>query len=184
MIRDRVEELWPQAVGEPLLQFFDVKTVLVEGDRDEFRLEAAERLDRAEVGRSLDDDHVCRIEECFPDELERLDSAARDQQFVLRGPTALTALETIGQRVQRARDAARRRVLEGGGLAGCRELLQERGDSLTRERLRIGETTRERNDIGSAEQREHRGNAVAEFPACPSGGESLPASRVERERHP
>ena len=96
---------------------------------------------------------------------------------------ALPPLETIGEHVQRACEAARGRILEGGGLAGCGELLQERRDPLARERLRIGETTRERNDIGSAEQREHRGNPVAHFPACPSGGESLPASRVERERH-
>src|SRR5690348_1959444 len=105
MIRNGVEELGPEAAGQPLLQLRDVQPVVVEGDRHELRLEAAEGLDRAQVRRSLDDDRVSRVEERFPDQLKRLDSAARDQQLVLRGPRALLTLEPVGERVERAREA-------------------------------------------------------------------------------
>src|SRR5207245_11801851 len=139
-----------EAVSNGLTERGDVKAVRVEGDRDKLRLEAPEGLDRAEVGRSLDHDHISRIEERFTDQLERLDSAARDQQLVLRGPTALLTLETSGDHVQRACEAACGRILEGGRFACRRKLVQEFRNSVARERLRIGETTRKRNDIGPA----------------------------------
>src|SRR5215207_1230552 len=183
MIRNRVDELGSEAAGEPLLQLLDGEAVRVERHRDERRLEAAEGLDRAEVGRRLDDDHVAWIEERLPDQLERLDRTARNQQLVLGRPTALEPLEPIRERLQRACEAARGRVLEGAQLVGGRELLQQRRDPLARERLRVGKATGEGDDIGSPEEREHGSDPVADVPACPHGGECLPASRVRRHCH-
>ena len=50
VVGDRVEQLRAQPAGEPAFQLVHLEPVLVERDGDERRLEAAKRLDRAEVG--------------------------------------------------------------------------------------------------------------------------------------
>ena len=52
VVGDRVDELRAQPVREAALELVDLEPVLVDRDGDERRLEAPERLDRAEVGRA------------------------------------------------------------------------------------------------------------------------------------
>src|SRR5581483_166677 len=183
VVRDRVEQLRAEAAGEPAFQLADVEALVVERDRHELRLEAAERLDRSEVGRRLDHHHVAAVEKRLADEGERLDAAARDQQLVVGRPQALQPLEPRGERVERSGKPARRRVLERTRLSGLGELVQQGGDPLARKRLRSGEPARERDDVRATEEREHGGDPVADVPARALGCESLPASRVERDGH-
>ena len=89
VVGDRVDELGPQPIRETPFQVVHVEPVVVQRNGDERRLEAPERLDRAQVGRTLDDDDVAGVQERLADQLERLDRAARDQQLVLGGAAPL-----------------------------------------------------------------------------------------------
>ena len=175
VVRDRVDELRAQPGGEPALQLVDLEPVLVERHGDEARLEAPERLDRAQVRRPLDDDEVAGVEERLPDQLQRLDRAARDRQLVLGGAAALQRLEPVGERVERPGQPARRRVLECAQLAGLDELLEQRRDPLARERLRVGEAAGERDHVGHAEERQDGGDALADIAPRARRGERLEA---------
>ena len=124
VVGDRVDELRAQPAGQLPFQLVDLEPVLVHGDGDELRLEAPERLDRAQVGRPLDDDDVAGVEERLADQLERFDRSARDQQLVVGGTAALQGLEPVRERVQRPGQPACRRVLERAQLAGGDELLE------------------------------------------------------------
>src|SRR5207249_11408727 len=134
MVRNRVEELRANAVGQTLLELLDVESVLVHGNREHLGLETAKSHDRAKVRRSRDDEEVVTIEERLADELERLDRAARDQQLVAAGATALSRLESRRERVERSGEAARGRVLEGGRLARGGKLREQLGGAATRKR--------------------------------------------------
>ena len=101
-----VDKLRAQAGSELPLQLVDLEPVLVERNGDEHRLEAAERLNRAEVGRAFDGDGVTGVEERLPDQLERLDCAARDHQLVVGRATPLERLEPFGERVERSEEPA------------------------------------------------------------------------------
>jgi hypothetical protein len=175
VIRDGVEELRPNAVGKSPLELVDLEPVLVHRHRHELRFETAERHDRAEVRRPLDDDRVAAIEERLADELQRFDRATRDQQLVVSRTAAFDQLEPVGKRVERARDATSRRVLKGGRLTRRRELLEERGSPLAWERQRIREATRERDQVGNAEQSEDLCDPFADVPAGACREEGLPA---------
>jgi hypothetical protein len=59
---------------------------VVERHRDDVGLEALERHDRAHVGRAFNRDRVAGIEECLPEQLQRLDRAAGHHQPALLGP--------------------------------------------------------------------------------------------------
>ena len=151
MVGNRVQELRAQPALKALLQVVDIETVLIQRNGEERRLEASKRLDRAEVGRAFDDDEIAGVEERLGDQFERLDRAARDQQLVSAGAATLQRLEPPGEGFERARQAARRRVLERRRLGRVGELPEQRRDVLTRKRLRVGETARERDQVGQPE---------------------------------
>ena len=146
-------------------------------------LEPAERHQRAEVCRRLDDDQVARIEEGLADELERLDRAARDHQLVVRGPPALRRLDPSGERVERPGEPARRRVLECARLAGLGELGEELRGALARERPRIGEPAGERDQARHRKQREDLCDPIADTAARPCREELVPSARHGRHGH-
>ena len=183
MIGDRVEELRPQPAGKPVLELVDVEPVLVDRNRDDVRLEAAERHDRAEVRRRLDDHDVAAVEERLPDELERLDRAARDHSSSSRRAPALERLDPAGERVERAGEPARRRVLKRAASPPSRELGEQRRRALARKRQRIGKASGERDDVRHAEKREHRRDAVTHISAGSRGEEPLPGLRLRRDGH-
>src|SRR5829696_1112480 len=183
VVGDRVEELGAQAGLELTLQLVDLEPVLVERHCGERRLEAPERLDRAEVGGAFDDDDVTGVEVRLPDQLERLDRAARDQELVVGGPATLQPLEPVGERVQRPREPSGGRVLERAQFLPGGELLQQRRDPLARERLGVGKAAGERDQVGKAEQREHRRDPLADLAARPRRGERLPPCRLGSQRH-
>ena len=182
MVGDRVDELRPQTAGEPPLELVDLEPVVVHGDGDEVGLEAPERLDRAEVGRRLDDDHIAAVEEGLADQLERLDRAAREQELLLGRAAALQRFHAAGDRVERTGEPPRRRILERARLAGGGELLQERGDALAGKRRRIGEAARERDHVRHPEQREDRRDPLPHV-APRAGGEERLTPDVGRHRH-
>ena len=123
VVGDRVEELRPQAVRRAApLELVDLEPVLVHRHGHDLGLEPAEGHDRAEIRRRLDEHRVAAVEERLADQLERLDPAARDQQLVVAGPPVPAPLEPSGDGVERARQPARRRVLECGRLAARGEL--------------------------------------------------------------
>ena len=103
---------------------------------------------------------VAAVEEGLADELERLDRAARDQQLVVRRPPALERLEPARERVERAGEPARRRVLEGRRLARGRELREQRSGTFARKRQRVGKPPA--NEMRSGTPRSAR------IPAIPS----------------
>ena len=100
VVGDAVDELRAEPARETPLQLLHVEPVLVHRHHDESRLEASERLDRAEVGGAFDDDDVAWVEERLGDQLERLDSPARDQQLVVCGTAALQRLEPTCEGVE------------------------------------------------------------------------------------
>src|SRR5439155_13982111 len=155
MVRDRVQELRPQPAGQTAREVVDVEAVLVERHGDDVGLEAVERHDRADVGRALDQDGVSGVEERLGDELERLDPTARDQQLVVARPRALLRLESRRERVTRTGEAVRRGVLERRGVSRLGELRENRSRTVRRERPRIRETARERDELRIREQTEN-----------------------------
>ena len=100
VVGDAVDELRAEPTCETPLEVFHVEPVLVHADGDERRLEASERLDRAQVRGGFDDDQVARVEEGLGDQLERLDGPARDQQLVVCGAATLQGLEPTRECVQ------------------------------------------------------------------------------------
>ena len=124
VVGDRVDELRAQAAGKLPLQLRDVEPVLVHRDGHDVGLEAAEGHDRPEIRRRLDDHDVAAVEERLADELERLDRAARDHQLVVGRSAALQRVEPGCDRVERAGEPSRRRVLERSRLACGGELLE------------------------------------------------------------
>src|SRR5207249_4510893 len=139
VIRDGVDELWAQPVSEAPLELIDLESLLVHWDGDDLSLEAPERLNRAEVGRALDDRHVAAVEERLADELERFDCAARDDQLVVCRAAPLQRLEPAGDRIERTGESSRRRILKGVRLTRGREFSEQRRSALTRKRQRVGE---------------------------------------------
>ena len=183
MVGDRVEELRSQALDETPLELVDLQPVLVHGDGDDVGLEAAERHDRADVRRPLDDDGIAAIEERLRDELERFDRTARDHELVLGRTTALQGFEPAGERIERSRETSRGRVLERARLARRSELSEQRCGALARERERVGEAARERDHVGQAEEREDVRDPLADVPARAGGEELVPAVGLGRDRH-
>ena len=183
VVRDRVDELRAEPGDQLPFQLVDLEPVLVERDGDELRLEAPEGLDRAEVGGRLDDHDVAGVEVRLPDQLERLDRAARDQQLVVGRATALERLEPVRERVQRPGEPSCRRILERAQLAGLGEFLQQRRDPLTGKGLRVGEAAGERDQVGQAEQRQDGRDSLADVAPRPGRGERLPPGRLGRHRH-
>ena len=110
-VGDRVEELRRRPGGEHALELVDRKTVLVDRDTLDERLEALERHDRAQVGRRLDEDAVALVDERLAEELERLDRAAREHELALPRPPAFP-LDAVGHVLARAGEPVGRRVLE------------------------------------------------------------------------
>ena len=100
VVGDAVDELRAKPTCKTPLEVFHVEPVLVHADRDERRLEASERLDRAQVRGGFDNDQVARIQEGLGDQLERLDGAARDQQLVVGRAATLQGLEPTRECVQ------------------------------------------------------------------------------------
>ena len=131
---------------------------------------------------AFDDHDVAGVEIRLADQLERLDPAARDQQLVVGRTAALQPLEPVCERVARPGQPACRRVLERTHLAFGGELLEQRRDALARERLRVGEAAREGDQVGDPEQRQNRGDPLADIAARSCRGERVPPSRLGRHR--
>ena len=83
----------------------------------------------------------------------------------------------------RAGEPARRRVLECGGVARARELLQDRRRPLGRERRRVGKAAGERDQIGVPEVAEDDRDAVARVVARARREELLPLPRLGCDGH-
>jgi hypothetical protein len=152
VIRDRVEQLRPQAPLEQRRQRVDVEPVLVHRHRVHDGLERPERHDRPEIRRRLDHHVVAAVEERLRHQLERLDPAARHEQLVLRRPP----VQPGGQHLPRTREPLGRRILEGSNV----ELRRQLGHALRRERARVGEAAREGDQLRIPEQPEDRRDAV------------------------
>ena len=183
VVGDAVDELRAEPTCEPPLQLLDVEPVLVHADGDQRRLEAPERLDRAEVGGGFDDDEVAGVEERLADELERLDRAARDHELVVCGTAALQRLEPG---CEGSRSPARPRVgaywNAAASSSGC-QFLEQRRDALARKRLRVGESAREGDQVRDSEERQHGGDPVADLTPRPRSDQSVPPSHLGRRGH-
>ena len=183
MVRDAVDDLWPEPTCETPLQVVYVEPVLVHADGDQRCLEAPERLDRAEVRGGFDDDQVAGVDERLADELECLDRAARDQELVVRGTTPLQRLEPAREGVEEPGEAARRCVLERGRLLrGC-QLLEQRRDALARKCLRVGEPTRERDQVGDSEEGQDGCDPVADVTPRARSDQRVPPTDLGCRRH-
>ncbi len=182
-VGDRVQKLGRAPAGEHSLKLVDVQPVVVQRHAVDLRLEPLEGHDRAEVRRRLDEHAVARVHERLADELERLDGAARQHQ--LSGPRAkaLEPLQAVGDQLPRAGQALGRRVLERRGIALLGELGEDLGDHRARERLRVGEASREGDDVLRAREREDLQKAVAPARARARGEERLPGADVGLDRH-
>ena len=88
-----------------------------------------------------------------------------------------------GERVERAGEPARRRVLERGRLARGGELRDQRRGALARERQRVGKAAGERDQVGHAEEGEHLRDPVADVGARALREERLPLRRLGRGSH-
>ena len=183
MVRDRVEKLRPEPVRKRLLELVNSEPVVVEGDSDDVGFEALEGHDPAQVSRRLDDDRVAIVDEGLPDELERLDRAARQQELVVGRPPALEPLEPTGDEVTRTGEARRRRVLEGGSVPLLDELAQEIGDDPAREGGRVGQPTGEGDDVFGVGEREDGDETLSRARARPRGEEGLPSPELLLDGH-
>jgi hypothetical protein len=183
VVGDRVEQLRARATGKDALELVDLEAVGVHRHGHDLRLEAAEGLQRAKVGRRLHGDRVTPVEEGLGEQLQALDAAARDQQLVFVRAAALNLLEPPGDGVERAGQAARRRVLERRRLAGLRELREQRGSPLAREGLRIRKAAGEGDQVGAAEKAQHEGDSVAHVAARAGCKELLPVTELGRDGH-
>ncbi len=183
MVGDRVEQLRARAAGEDALELVDLEAVGVHRHGHDLRLEPAEGLQGAQVGRRLDGDRVTPVEKGLAEQLQALDAAARDQQLVLVRPAALNLLEPAGDGVERAGQTACRRVLKRGRLAGLRELREQRGSALARKGLRIREAAGERDQVGAAEEAQYERDSVAHVAARALCKELLPVTELRRDGH-
>jgi hypothetical protein len=183
MIGDRVEHFRSQPPDELPPELLDVKPTLVHRHGDDVRFEAAEGHDRAEVRRALDNDGVAAVEKGHAGQLERLDRAAGDQQFVVARPPALLSLEPLRNGAERAGQPSRRRILECGRFAcGC-ELGQQRRSPFARKGERIRKSARERDQVGASEKRQDVRDSFADIAAGACSKELFPAWRLARDRH-
>ena len=119
---------------------------LVGRDAEEADARGAEDLERAEVGRLLDDDDVPGGEERPRDEVEPLLRARRDEDLL--GARADAARDHVpAERLSKRRDAFRRAVEEGLGSLADEDLLLDAPQVLQRKELGGGETGLQADDV-------------------------------------
>jgi hypothetical protein len=104
-------------------------------------------LQRTEVGRRLDQDRACRVDQHFAEQIERLLRTGDDEDLARADRDAVLGI-ACGYPLAQRHVAFRCAVLECGGRRLARHALAGVAQPLDRERDRRGQAARERDDFG------------------------------------
>src|SRR5215472_7308189 len=183
VVGNRVEHLGPQAALEHVGEHVDPHPVAVHRHAAQVRLVAAERHDRAEVGRRLDHRDVAGIHEALGRQLQAVDPAAGDHQLTRCRARALQRLEPPGQVVTQRLQPLRRGVLQRH-----RGVLRDQppgdlSEHLAGKRLRVREAAGERDHVAGPGQGQDRGDLTAPQRPGAAGEARGPVTQLGRSGH-
>jgi hypothetical protein len=151
-VGDRVDELRPSPRGvevvEQGIELVDAHAVAIGRHVDDVCLVRAERRDRARVRRALRHDHVTRVDQRLAHEVYDLLPAGGDEHLVGVNRGVLRR-HHLDDAVLHHGHALGRPVLERPRAGLRRDRLHERGIALGREGRRVGQSARERDDLGA-----------------------------------
>ena len=128
-------------------QLVAVDAVGVDGHGQDLGIEEVERLQRDEIGRVLDDDLVARVEHARADHRQHLLRAVGDDNVVGRHTVDAHRLIALGDPLAQRQIALRAAVLQRHDAVFLQHFVRSLVHRLDRERDRVRQTARERDQV-------------------------------------
>ena len=147
-VRDHVGKLHVRVGLHGRRQLVAVDAVGVDGDRQDLRIKEVERLQRDEIGRVLDDHLIAGVEHARADHRQHLLRAVGDDDVVGRHAVDAHRFIALCDPLAQRQIALRAAVLQRHDAVFLKNFVRCLVHRLDRERDRVRQTARKRNQVG------------------------------------